>query len=541
MGAALRHPAIVEHHDLVRPDHGRQAMSDRDAGSVGGDVGEGCEDRFLGPAVERAGGFVEDQDGRVLEQGAGDRDPLFLAARKLQPALADLGFVTLGKRGDEAVDRCTARRSLDLGLPCAIASVADVVPDAVVEQHGVLRDDPDRRAEAFLSDVADVLPVDQDPAALGVVEAVEQPGEGRFASPRRADHRAARSGGNVEGHAFQDLAVGVVAEADVLKPEMAATDHQRTRAGGVDHFGGGIEKVEHRLHVDQPLADRTIDPAEHVERAKQLHQEAVDQHHVAGSELAAGPAPHGEAHRPGHHRVGDQALADIEPGERDFVTDRGAGVGSDRRIIAFGLALFGVEIFDGLVVQQAVDGSADRLVVDVVHLALQFRTPVGHPAGEADVECDDGERRADHSPAEFHLEDDADGDQFDERRRDVEQEEIEHHVDALGAPLDDLGQASGAPFEVKAERKIVDVAKDLRRQPAGGALTYFFKQGIAQIVEQHARKTRDGISDDQHQDHAGGLGRPAHSVDHRLVGKRHREHRCLAHQDKHDGEDHAQL
>ena len=58
---------------------------------------QGLLDRRLGPAVEGAGRLVEDQDRRVLEQGAGDGDPLLLAARQLQPALADLALIAVGQ------------------------------------------------------------------------------------------------------------------------------------------------------------------------------------------------------------------------------------------------------------------------------------------------------------------------------------------------------------------------------------------------------------------------------------------------------------
>ena len=90
MGAALGDPALVENHDLVGIDHGRQAVGDDDAGPALGDVAKGLLDRRLGAAVEGAGRLVEDQDRRILEQGSGDRDPLLLAARQLEPALADL-------------------------------------------------------------------------------------------------------------------------------------------------------------------------------------------------------------------------------------------------------------------------------------------------------------------------------------------------------------------------------------------------------------------------------------------------------------------
>ena len=48
-----------------------------------GDAVERGEDLLLGAGVECAGRFVEDQDRRVLDQGAGDGDALLLAAGEL--------------------------------------------------------------------------------------------------------------------------------------------------------------------------------------------------------------------------------------------------------------------------------------------------------------------------------------------------------------------------------------------------------------------------------------------------------------------------
>ena len=54
-------------------------------------------DRRLGLRVHRRGRVVEDQDPRVGEQRPGDRDPLALAARERQPALADQRLVAVGE------------------------------------------------------------------------------------------------------------------------------------------------------------------------------------------------------------------------------------------------------------------------------------------------------------------------------------------------------------------------------------------------------------------------------------------------------------
>ncbi len=58
-------------------------------------------DLLLGRGVDRRGRVVEDQDPRVGEDRARDRDPLALAARQRQPALADHRVVALGQRLDE--------------------------------------------------------------------------------------------------------------------------------------------------------------------------------------------------------------------------------------------------------------------------------------------------------------------------------------------------------------------------------------------------------------------------------------------------------
>ena len=65
--------------------------------------GEPLEHAQLGLGVERGGGLVEDQDRRVLQHRARDREPLALPGRELRAALAEQRVVALGQRGDELV------------------------------------------------------------------------------------------------------------------------------------------------------------------------------------------------------------------------------------------------------------------------------------------------------------------------------------------------------------------------------------------------------------------------------------------------------
>ena len=64
----------------------------------------------LALGVERAGRLVEQQDARVAQQGAGQRDALALPAREALAAGADPGREAFRQRGDEAGGRGGARR-----------------------------------------------------------------------------------------------------------------------------------------------------------------------------------------------------------------------------------------------------------------------------------------------------------------------------------------------------------------------------------------------------------------------------------------------
>ena len=114
VGAALDQAAVVEDHDLLGVADGREPVGDRDRGPALRQLVERGLHRPLGLGVQRAGGLVEDEHGRVAQDRAGDRDALLLAAREAVAALADDGVVALGQRGDQVVDASGAGGRLDL-------------------------------------------------------------------------------------------------------------------------------------------------------------------------------------------------------------------------------------------------------------------------------------------------------------------------------------------------------------------------------------------------------------------------------------------
>ena len=103
--------------------------------------------RALGVDVDVRGRLVEDQDARVGDERAGEGDELALAGGELHAALADLGVEPVRQRADE-VPAPTARAASSISSRVAsVAAEGDVVGDRAAEQEGLLRDDPQLRAQ----------------------------------------------------------------------------------------------------------------------------------------------------------------------------------------------------------------------------------------------------------------------------------------------------------------------------------------------------------------------------------------------------------
>ena len=100
---AFADPAVVDDHDLVGVADGGEAVGDDEDGAADAQAFQ----RFLhfgfAFGVERAGGFVEQQQRRVFQDGAGDADALALAARQPHTSFAQESVVALGQGADEVV------------------------------------------------------------------------------------------------------------------------------------------------------------------------------------------------------------------------------------------------------------------------------------------------------------------------------------------------------------------------------------------------------------------------------------------------------
>ena len=158
----------------MRHNHGGSALAD---------LQEAALDVPLCLCVQSRRGLVQQDDGWGLQDGAGDGHPLLLPPTQLEPPLPHHGPVLLGEAEDTAVDVCVLCRLLRFLIRRLCVAIANIVADAVVEEHRVLWHDPDTLPQRILLHFLHVLPVNGDGSILDVVEPEQQANDGALASP----------------------------------------------------------------------------------------------------------------------------------------------------------------------------------------------------------------------------------------------------------------------------------------------------------------------------------------------------------------------
>src|SRR5205807_1386592 len=156
------------------------------------------------PRVEASGRLVEDQDGRIDEQGVGQADALAIALGQGADELAtDVGQPAAVDDGLDAAAGLAAVQALDAGAEAEVFGGTHLGVERAVLRHVA------DAASDFERVPEDVKAVDGGGAGGGGQEAGEDAHGGRLAGavgPEEADHTAAR---HVEGDVADG---GVVAE-----------------------------------------------------------------------------------------------------------------------------------------------------------------------------------------------------------------------------------------------------------------------------------------------------------------------------------------
>ncbi len=201
-------------------------MGDDEGGPSLHQLLEAVLDVFFCDRIEGGGRFVEDEDRGRGEEGAGDRDPLPLAAGELGPPLANEGGVPIGAFSDELVAVGKFCGMDDL-FPCGIdPSVLDVLFEGAVEEEGVLGDEGDLVAQGVEGDGCDILAIDQNPSLFQGEKAEDQVDKSGLSGAGVTDEADFLPSANVEGLVVEKLLLSI-AEGDVVKLDLPLGNLQR--------------------------------------------------------------------------------------------------------------------------------------------------------------------------------------------------------------------------------------------------------------------------------------------------------------------------
>ena len=424
-------------------------MRDQDRGPPGHHLAQGVVNGFLGGGVHRAGGVVEDQDPGVIQQRAGQGDPLTLAAGQAKSPFADHRVVAARQAHDEVVGARGARRRFDVGVAGARAPVADVVPHRLGEQEALLEGDADLAAQRVQGDVPHVMAVDEHGALLRVIEPRHQRCRGRLATSARADDSDARPGRDVQVEAAQDRGARPVGEADAGEGDLAAQLWQLDRAGCVGNGRAQVDELEDALDAGPGLLGDGQDAGQPLGGRDELGDVGGEGQERAQRDLMVQghPAAEGQHGDLPEDRDGLQnwLVAGLQAHRAHLRAVDGAG----RLGHPFELLLL---LAEGLDDPDAVEVLVDDL--DDVALTL-LAVPGGredlpaHPVGHhqqqrRDDEADDGQQRAQ--------------DEHDPDRQHHQQDVAAHDREVVEQPLDQGGVGIGPPDEL-ARRHLLEVLR----------------------------------------------------------------------------------
>ena len=517
-------------------------MRDHQRGLALGGTGQLLLDGTLGVAVQGRSGLIKDQDGRVLQQGACNRHALLFAARQLQATLAHLGGIALRGGLDEVVDARGPGGGLHLGLRGAGAAIGDVVGHRVVEQHRVLRHDADGAAHAVLGDLADVLAGDGDAARLHVIEAVQQPRQGALARARSPHHSHRAPGGHGEAHALQDGPCRVVGKLHVVKAQLGlALQLQGHRARCIGHLAGLVHQHEHARQVRQALLDLAVQRAQEVQRDVQLDHEGVDHDEVAQRHLAGHHALRGAPQHGHQGRGDDELLPAVEQAQRALALEAHAPQLLQVLVVAAGLEVLVVEVFDGLVVQQRIHGLAVRGRVLHIRRTAELGAPLRQLDGEGDVGEQRHGRDGGKAPVKGERQNAQHQQHFDQRGQDAVERVRDQRFGAAHAALDVARHAAGLALQVEAQAQGMQVAERGQGDRTRRTLRGLGEHQIAQLGEQRGGKAQRAVGQQQarrhHQQRAGIAGAHAQGIDQLLEQQRHADVRQLgAHHEQQRGQ-----
>ncbi len=250
------------------------------------------------------------EDARTLEKRTRYRDALLLSARQAGAVLAHARLVALRQALDEVVDLCRPAGLDHLGQRGVGLREREVVPQGAGKQPRFLRHDAEVHAQLVRAEMADVMAVDADAAAVRQVEALQQLRQRALAAARGPHQRRAGTGLEPQAEVLvYGGAVRRVAEAHAIDLDAARALASTPRRCGV-RLCGRVHQVAEALYRDARL----------LELLPEAGQAQHGLHQPGGEHLECDQHADGELARLHHHQ-----RAGAEQRERQALLDGGRG------------------------------------------------------------------------------------------------------------------------------------------------------------------------------------------------------------------------
>ena len=182
MAARLHGAPVFHHDDAVCIPHGRQAVRHHQHRALLAQQGDCVFHGAFRRVVQRRGGFVEQQNGRVFNKSPRNRNPLTLAAGELAAVDACARLQALGQGFNEFQGVGAGSGLRDLRCRRIRTPVGDVGCHRVVKQHYVLPDPAQLGAQGDQIHLRNILTVEQDAALGRLKKARHQLHDGGFAA-----------------------------------------------------------------------------------------------------------------------------------------------------------------------------------------------------------------------------------------------------------------------------------------------------------------------------------------------------------------------
>ena len=213
--------SVLHDKDEVGVLDGTETMGDDEACPSFGQLVHRFLDLLLGSRVDVAGRLVEDKKRRVLDHRPGNGEELLLSAGD-GAGILDHMIQATWERADVMPHGSLMEGIVDFLVGNAFGVVDEVLADGPLEHPRILKDHAEDVVDFLAGHVLDGNAVDEDIAAVDLVEAHEEVDHGRLSGAGRSDDGDLHARLDLGREVVDDLARVVIGEADMAEFDLAA-------------------------------------------------------------------------------------------------------------------------------------------------------------------------------------------------------------------------------------------------------------------------------------------------------------------------------